>query len=372
VASYRERERAAAARERAETARRAAVRLRWAAARRLAFLAAGLLLFVAALEAMKSGAGGARPLLQTLDAAGPVNAFGFGWLFAYVMLAGSPVAATSVSLLAGGTFDSAEAFAGIAGSRMGASLIVLLVGFVAYLRGRRAPDGLAVGVIALIVTFTTQVPALLLGLVSLERGWLDGVRVATPAGLISLSDATVGRGVDALAAVLPAGGMLLLGGGTLLASFWAFDRALPQLEAEAEGIRRVFRALERVPLMFIMGVLVTLTTMSVALSITVLVPLALKGYIRKEHIIPYVMGANIATFADTLVAAVLLGGDAALLVVLTEIVWVAAVSLAVLLLAYRPYRWFVLRCAGWVTASPGHMAAFLAAIFFVPAVLLLV
>lgn len=346
-----------------------AIRLARGAVR--AFLvAAGLALFVVALDAMKTGAAGARPYLERLDVGGPLNALGFGWLFAYFVLSGSPVAATSVSLLAGGTFSAEESFAAIAGSRLGASFIVLAVGFLLYLRGRRSPDGLAVGVIALLVTYTTQGPAFLLGLLSLERGWLDPIRFATPASITSVADSALGWAADALAARLPDLGVLGAGVLLLLASFSVFDRALPQLEAEAEGIRRVFHALERRPLMFVMGVLVTLTTMSVSLSVTVLVPLALKGYIRREHVIPYVMGANIATFIDTLVAAVLLGGSVAFIVVLNEMVWVAVVSLTLLVAAYGPYRSLVLGTARWVTARPSHLAAFLAAIVAVPLLLL--
>ena len=58
--------------------------------------------------------------------------------------------------------------------------------------------------------------------------------------------------------------------------------------------------------MFAFGTLMTLVTLSVSLSVTILVPLALKGYVRRDRIIPYVMGANIATWIDTLFAALLL------------------------------------------------------------------
>lgn len=337
---------------------------------RLLLVVAGLALFVVALDMMKSGAAGLRPYLEALQIEGPTNAVGFGWLLAYALLSGSPVAATSVSFLAGGVFSPEEAFAAIAGSRLGASFIVLAVGFLLFLRGRRSADGIAVGVITLLVTYTTQGPALLLGLLSLERGWLDAVRFETPARATSLVDASLGWAADGAARWLPDGALALLGVALLLASFALFDRALPQLEAEAEGIRRVFRMLERRPLMFLMGVLVTLTTMSVSLSVTVLVPLALKGYIRREHIIPYVMGANIATFIDTLAAAVLLGGDVAVLVVLNEMVWIGAVSVALLLFAYRPYRALILGSAHWVTARPRNMGAFLAAVVGVPLLLL--
>ncbi|MGI8422651.1 MAG: hypothetical protein ACR2NO_00795 [Chloroflexota bacterium] len=331
----------------------------------------GIFVFVFALEVIKSGARGLVPVLEQFDVSGAANATGFGWLFAYVVLSGSPVAAIGVSLLAGGAFSESEAFAVIAGSRLGASFIVLAVGFVYFLARRRNADGLYIGVVALLTTFTTQGPALLLGLVSLHYGWLEGVSISTPASLLDLTDAVYGRWVTLLNDMLPRGLVFAAGVGILLASFAIFDRALPQLEGEAQGIARALHFLNRRPLMFLLGAAVTLTTLSVAISITVLVPLSLKGYLKREHIIPYIMGANITTFIDTLFASVLLGGHTAFVVVLTEMASVAAVSLVLLTLLYRPYAATILRAAGWTTARPRHLAIFLAAIVAAPAFLLL-
>ncbi len=331
---------------------------------------AGIFVFIFALEVLKSGAKGLVPVLDNLSVSGPANAVGFGWLFAYIVLSGSPVAAIGVSLLAGGVFTQNEAFAMVAGSRLGASFIVLAVGFIYFVTRRRNADGLYIGVVALLTTFTTQGPALLLGLVSLHYGWLDGVSFTTPEGLLSLSDTVYGRWVDLLNDLLPRALVFVAGVGILLSSFAIFDRALPQLEGEAEGITRVFHFLNRRPLMFLLGCLVTFTTLSVAISITVLVPLSLKGYLKREHIIPYVMGANITTFVDTLFASVLLGGHTAFTVVLTEMLSVAVVSAVLLTVLYRPYAGGILRTASWATAKPRHLAVFLAAIVAVPLFLL--
>ncbi len=339
---------------------------------RFSFALGGILFFLLALQAIKTGATGLQPILDDLSVAGAVNGVGFGWLFAYVVLSGSPVAAIGISFLASGVFTEAEAFAVVGGSRLGASFIVLAVGFVAYLRGRRNADGLSIGVIALLTTFTTQGPAILLGLVSLHYGWLDSVRFETPAGILDFIEGVYGPPIERLDDLLPTALVFVAGVGILLGSFWLFDRALPQLEGEAEGIARTLDFLHRRPLMFAMGCLVTLTTLSVSISITVLVPLALKGYIRRDHVIPYVMGANITTFVDTLFAAVLLGGDAAFTVVLTEMVAVGLVSGVILLFFYGPYSSLILRATGWATHSPRHLGVFLAAIVAVPAVLLFV
>jgi hypothetical protein len=124
--------------------------------------------------------------------------------------------------------------------------------------------------------------------------------------------------------------------------------------------------------MFAVGGAVTAMTLSVSISLTLLVPLTLKGYLRRDQVIPYVMGANITTFIDTLAGAVLLGGDSAFTVVLTEMLAVGLVSASVLVLAYEPYARGILYVASMVTHSQRNLGVFLAAIVAVPLVLLLV
>lgn len=348
----------------ARPAARGAVRVGWAVA--------GLLLFVFALEVTKTGAGSVRPMLDGMAVGGVVNGVGFGWLLSYVVLSGSPVAAVGVTLLSQDVLTQVEAFGVIGGSRLGASFIVLAVGFVYYVLGRRSGDGLSIGVVALVTTFTTQGPALAVGYVALRNGWFDGVSPGAPTSLGSLTGKLYGSAVAGIDGALPGLGVFVVGLAILLASFAVFDRALPQLEGEAEGIRRVFHALRRRELMFLMGALITLTTMSVSLSITVLVPLALKGYIKREHVIPYVMGANITTFVDTLGASFLVGGAAAFTVVFTQMATLTGISAVILTVAYGPYCSMVLGVATWSLASRRRFAAFLAAIVSVPALLLLV
>ena len=85
-----------------------------------------------------------------------------------------------MSLFAGGAISDLETFAMINGSRLGASLIVLVVGFVSYITGRRNPDGLYIGVVALLTAITLWAPVMPIGLFVLDQGWLDGVRIEQP------------------------------------------------------------------------------------------------------------------------------------------------------------------------------------------------
>lgn len=332
---------------------------------------AGIFLFVLALQIIKTGAKSLVPLLDGLEVSGPLNSVGFGWLLAYGALSGSPVAAIGITLLTGGVLSEPEAFGVVGGSRLGASFIVLAVGFVLYLRKRRNADGLYIGVVALLTTFTTQGPAIALGLVSLHFGWLDGISFETPTTFLDGIDRIYGEPVKALDSALPNWAVFGTGVAVLLGSFTVFDRALPQLEAGSDRVARTFNLLNRRPLMFLLGCAVTSITLSVSISLTLLVPLSLKGYLKREHVIPYVMGANITTFIDTLAGALLLGGQSAFTVVLTEMVSVAAVSAVLLTLVYGPYSRGVLASAHWTTSRHSHLVVFLGAIVAVPLVLLL-
>ncbi len=316
-----------------------------AVAIRVVYVALALAIFILALELLTTGASGMQSVLSRLAADGPMNLFGFGWLGAYVMLSGSPVAATSLSLFNGGAISDLESFAMITGSRFGASFMVLLVGFVYYIRHERNPDGLYIGVVALLTTFTIYTPSLLMGLVALDQGWFDSIDVGAPPGLATMIQNTGGSVAEHAADALPGLVVFVLGAGALLVAFQLFDRVLPNLEPPGPRLERVLSFFHRPITMFLMGGLVTLLTLSVSISLTLLVPLAMKGVVRRHGIVPYVMGANITTFIDTLFAAVVLDAPRAVTVVVVQMVLTTAVSLAVLVLLFQPYQRVILGLA---------------------------
>jgi Na+/phosphate symporter len=335
-----------------------------------ALVVIALWLFVLALQLIKAGAGGLRPVLDSVSADGIAGHFGFGWFGAYVVMSGSPVAAVAMSLFAGGAISDLEAFAMINGTRMGASLIVLVVGFVSYVTGKRNPDGLYIGVVALLTAITLWAPAMPLGLLVLDRGWLDGVHVGSPGALTSFVGTISDPVVDPLADALPRLGLFVAGVLSLVAAFAVFDRGLPSLERPGPRIEALSRLLQQRYAMFAFGTLMTMVTLSVSLSVTILVPLALKGYVQRDRVIPYVMGANIATWVDTLLAALLLDAPRAFTVVLTEMLVGSIVSLTVLFLFYGPYTRVILHTAHLVSSSRRHLIAFLACLLLAPVVFL--
>lgn len=124
--------------------------------------------------------------------------------------------------------------------------------------------------------------------------------------------------------------------------------------------------------MFILGALVTLISMSVSLSLSLLVPLSTRGFIRRENVIPYIMGANITTFVDTLLAAVLLNNPQAFTIVLVEMVSITIMSIIILTTIYNPYQQVTLNFVSWATASNRNLVMFTIVIFCTPIILLIV
>jgi len=333
---------------------------------------ASLYLFILAITLMKDGARGIAPLVSNLLSVGnPANALGFGWLFAYTIMSGSPVAAAALTFFDAGVIDKLGAFAMITGSRLGASFIVLFIGFLYVLRGRDRASSLSMGLLSLMVTATTYLPGLLLGAVLLRGGLLDGVQLRSGALLHSVIDRAVEPVAGIATGLLPQWASFVVGLGVILVSFNLFDKCLPQMTLKESQLGWMSRLVYRPWVMFVLGALITLVSMSVSLSLSILVPLSARGFVRRENVIPYIMGANITTFVDTLLAAVLLGNPPAFTVVFVEMLSIAVVSLLILAFFYQRYLQTMLRSVAWVSASNRNLALFMVTIFVIPILLML-
>jgi solute carrier family 34 (sodium-dependent phosphate cotransporter) len=342
--------------------------------RTLLFALIGLFLFILALQLLKQGAriyGG--QIVQFLRITSATNSLGFGWLLAYVFLSGSPVAAIAVSFFAGGTISALQAFTMITGSRLGASFIVLFVGFVYYLRGHQRSASVAIGVLALLTTAAIYLPALALGYWLLTSGLLDTLQMSPDTPVSSFIDAMYGPIFELIKRWGIPGWLEFLGGvGALLLAFSLLDRALPEMSAERSSFQRIGQLVYRPTAMFLLGAAVTSVTLSVSVSLSILVPLSAKGLVRRENTLPYIMGANITTFIDTLVAALIQGGPQAFTIVLVEMVSVTILSLLTLLLFYRSFERAILRLQELILHDNRTLSAFLCIMLVVPLMLLLV
>jgi len=332
----------------------------------------GVTLFVLSLKLMQGGARAIAPVIEEhFEVETPVAALGFGWGASYVLLSGSPVAATAVTFLDAEQIDEVSAFAMITGSRLGAAFIVLVLGFFYVLYHREPIHDLKIGLLALIVTASIYLPAFALGYGVLETGILDGLGRAD-----GFLDGVLGGGpmekvTGALEERVPPWGIFVAGLVLILASFKLLDFSLPSMDdedGEVAGLRR--RVYRRWP-MFWLGALFTAVTLSVSVSLGLLVPLHDRRIVRVEHVVPYIMGANITTFVDTLVAAMTMERGAAMVVVLVEMAAVTVISLAVLVFVFGRFEKAMLGAVAGVTASRRNLAIFLAVLLALPAALLI-
>ncbi|MEJ2735167.1 MAG: hypothetical protein P8189_16645 [Anaerolineae bacterium] len=240
--------------------------------RKIVLFLASLYLFMLAITLMKEGARSVAPLVRNLlEVTSAANALGFGWLFAYGIMSGSPVAAAALTFFDAGVVDKLGAFAMITGSRLGASFLVLLIGFLYVLRGRDRATSLSMGLLSLAVTATTYLPSLLLGAVLLRTGLLDGVQLQSGGLLYSVVEQAVGPVSGMAVSLLPSWAVFLLGLGVIWFSFNLFDKCLPQMTIKESQLGWMSRLVYRPWVMFLLGALITVVSMSVSLSLSILV-----------------------------------------------------------------------------------------------------
>lgn len=330
-----------------------------------------LILFILALTLMKEGARGLTPLVEGRFAIQtPANALGFGWLFAYIIMSGSPVAASALTFFDAGIINQLSAFTMISGSRLGSSFIVLFIGFIYVLRGRNRGTSLSMGLLSFIVTGTIHAGVLVFGYFSLRAGLLDRFQPGQGAVLNAITDLLLDPVVALAKTYLPDWGLFIVGLVLIMVTFSLFDKCLPEMALKESQIGRVSRLVYKPAVMFLLGAAITLISMSVSVSLSILVPLSHRGFIRRENVIPYIMGANITTFIDTLLASALLNNPAAVTVVMTQMVGVMLVSLVILLLLFRPYERVALKLVNRITRSNVSMALFMVTILVIPLLLM--
>jgi Na+/phosphate symporter len=345
----------------------------WARPDKMLLFITSLFFFFLAITLMKEGAKGLTWLVHdTFAVSNPVDSLGFGWLFAYMIMSGSPVAAVALTLFDAGVIDRLSTFTMITGSRLGASFIVLFIGFIYVLRGRNRASSLGMGLLSLTVTGTTHLIGLAVGFALLETEVLATIRLNSGLALTALTDLIFDPITAFLSAYLPGWAFFVVGLGIMMFSFSLFDRCLPQMTIKESQVGKISRLVYRPWVMFMMGAAITLISMSVSISLSILVPLSNRGFVRRENVIPYIMGAGVTTFIDTLIAAVLLNNPQAFTVVLAEMVSITIVSFIILMTFYRYYERATLQFVNWSMANTRNLAIFMTVILVVPVILLFV
>ncbi|SNZ17817.1 solute carrier family 34 (sodium-dependent phosphate cotransporter) [Natronoarchaeum philippinense] len=312
-----------------------------------------------------------RPLLNDL-VIGIAPALGASWLLAYVLLNGSVVAAIALSLFEAELIQSGQLFVLIAGSRLGAAGIVMLIGAADFLNEREGTlqDSIRLGLLTFVVTHTIYVPATVLGFVVLARFQLDVLDAEaipdTHPGAAAPFDAVTTAIVDELGAAIAVVVALVL----FIESLRLLDQVFTAISTDQlrDGLSTT---LQYRWLSFVLGVVITAVTTSVAFSLGVLVPLYNRGYIKRKEMLPFVMGASVGTLTDTLLVALVLDAPVGTLIVLL-LTGSALVTALAFSLVYETYYAFVEEIQLRLLTSERTFVAFLVLIVVVPIGLLAV
>ncbi|MFB6124810.1 MAG: sodium:phosphate symporter [Halanaeroarchaeum sp.] len=297
-----------------------------------------------------------------------VSALGAGWLAAAALLNGSVVAAVAISLAGAGVLTARKLFLLVVGSRLGAAVVVL-VGALDHLqrRGDSLPTSVGLGLLTFVVTHSIYLPVAVLGYLGLP--WVRAT-VDLPGGGL----ATTARPLASLGG--PAAWLHSLLGGpatfaVAIALFLASLRTVDRLAARVETERLETRYLAVVDhpwRSFAVGLVATALTTSVAVSVGIVVPLYNRGYLDREQMVPYLLGASLGTLTDSLLVAVVVGAPTGVLVV-ALVLAVGTVLTLVAMVGQVPYGAGVGVLHDKVTTDWRWLAAFAVGVVGVPAAL---
>lgn len=332
--------------------------------------AAAIALFLFAVRLLGTATEAVAPVLAQLlnrVVTNAPSALGASWLATYAVTNGSVVAAIAVTFYEAGLVTASQLFLMVTGSRLGSSGIVVLVGGLEYLQtGRRSVrESTSLGVLSFIVTQSIYLPATVLGYASLR--WLVPVFSLSSIETGSRSQSVVGVVADALVDVLGAGGTFVLAVLLLFGSLKLVDRVLGDLDIERLQ-NRYLHKLDVTWVSFGLGLVVTGLTASVAFSLGIVVPLYNRGFLSRDDVVPYILGANLSTFVDTILVAVLLDSVSGLSVVLSLLAVTALFTVGALGV-YRRYFSFVDGLQTRILADRRVFLAFFALLVVIPGVL---
>lgn len=108
-----------------------------------------------------------------------------------------------------------------------------------------------------------------------------------------------------------------------------------------------------------------------SVSVGLLVPLYGQGLVRRRETVPYLLGANVTTLGDTLIAAVALGSPGGFAVV----VWMAlagAAASTVYMGFESTYRSGIMGLLRYLLGHPGRLALFLILPGLIPLLMVLI
>jgi len=170
--------------------------------------------------------------------------------------------------------------------------------------------------------------------------------------------------VDPLLGVVPPWAGMVLGGLSLVIALGAVERYMTAIFSMPRSWNLIRMTFSRPLRAFVAGFLFTVMVPSTTVMVSLLVPLASSGVIRSEYyILPYILGANVGTVFDVMIAALATGDPVSLGVWLVHLTINLAGALIFMPLL-EPFSRLVRRVAAIVSSS-SRVALIIAALFHI-------
>lgn len=300
-----------------------------------------------------------------------------GWITTAVLHSSGAFDSIIVAFVSSGVIPLSLAVATIIGAELGTTVTPLLVSVIGHVRNKVQLSAsfnvtmvhFLYNLLTLLIFYPVELffgvftkIALMGSNIFVKAAWLDYVPsfldIATP-------------WVPILLGVIPAWVGLILGGVSLVVSLWGLERfttALFSMPKSWNLIRATFAKPLRA---FIAGFLFTVLVPSTTVMVSVLVPLAASGVISAEYyILPYILGANIGTVFDVMIAALATGNPVSLGVWLVHLT-INVVGTLIFLPLLRPFSRLVRWSSEIVTRSPKRTIMFMVIFHAVPLIVVL-
>ncbi|MFH1789091.1 MAG: hypothetical protein ABH834_06900 [Candidatus Altiarchaeota archaeon] len=295
-----------------------------------------------------------------------INSFGKGWAAAMMILSGSPVAAISVGLHSSSVINAYSAVSAILGSRVGATAVVFLLGGMYYLKGKRLKRSLGSPTIIFLITFIMSAVALVLALISVKAGVIGAETQLIDGILPDVNEPAGSSLADRLCTLLGGTGTLMAGVVLIVLVVELLEKVLvlPEDRKMLESTGVVDKFIKNPYMSFMTGLFLTAIFFTIAVSFSLLVPLYASKRIRREHMIPYIIGGNIGTFSDTVLVALVTGSAKTTAVV--SVCVVANIIVAAILLSRKNFSGEVIAISDYILARRKRTLFFVIALITTP------
>ncbi|MFT4869183.1 MAG: sodium-dependent phosphate cotransporter [Colwellia polaris] len=344
--------------------------------KRIGYAVGAISLFIMALQLLSTSTGDLTPVLEQslkplLD--NDLNSLGAGWITAYLTLNGTTGAAIGLSLFHSGIITSTQLLTMLSGSRLAAAFVVILIGVLEYFQGKAdsIKDSTSIGMICFLIAYTIYTPAIMLSYFYSKNFPTGFLNLSGPAFLQNSLLSVFTPATNTIASITGPGLGFFVAIGLLILALRIFGLAFNGLNAESLRGNYLQYLMGSKWIAFATGSILTLLTTSVSLSLGIIVPLYNEGFIKRQEIIPYIMGANLATMISFVISAMIVGtkeGMAQVLVLTGGIFVITTLAL----IFYKQYFQLLQKMFDALVTRTPVMIAFIVTLVAVPLAALLI